>query len=326
MPDGSRTPIAGNRIPSSQLDPIAVKLFSFYPAPSSVGVGPAHANNNPYPSIWFNGFDQFVGRLDMVVNSKNNAFFRYNENPFWEFRNVVFGLTNPAEPTGNAPLLRNGRNVMVDWTSTISPALTFDLRAGLNRWEEAGGSTLGADYDPKQLGFSPALVAQFPAFQFPNIQLEGYQNIGSQAVSPGTRDTYSVQPNFNKVVGHHFLKFGAEGRRYNKNTAGGGYPSGIYTFNRNWTQANANRADAVSGNSVATFLMGIPSAASVQLNISPAFHHFYWAGFLQDDWKINANWSLNVGLRWDAESGNIERYDRQINGLDFNAASPIAGQ
>src|SRR5262249_54600861 len=172
---------------------------------------------------------------------------------------------------------RNGRNIMFNWTSTISPTMTFDLRLGLNRWEEAGGSTLGKGYDPKQLGFSPALVAQFPAFQFPNVNIEGYQAIGSTAVSPGSRDTYSVQPNFNKVINRHFLKFGAEGRRYNKNVAGGGFPSGQYTFNRNWTQANANRADAVSGNGLATMLMGIPSAALVQLNISPAYHHYYWA-------------------------------------------------
>ncbi|MBI4909840.1 MAG: TonB-dependent receptor [Acidobacteria bacterium] len=324
--DGSRTPIPGNRIPTAQLDPVALKLLSFYPAPSSQGIGPARANNNPYPSIWKNAFDQFVGRADAVVNSRNSVFFRYNENPFWEFRNITFGFDNPAEPTGNAPLLRNGRNVTMNWTSTISPTLTFDLRTGLNRWEDRGGSTIGTGYDPKQLGFSPELVGQFPAFQFPNIQIEGYQNMGSNAVSPGTRDTYSVQPNLNKVVGRHFFKFGAEGRRYNRNNAAGGYPSGIYTFNRNWTQANSTRADAVSGSGLATLLMGIPSAAAVQLNIDPSYHHFYFAGFFQDDWKLSQRWTINLGLRWDTETGNVERYDRMVSGLDFNAASPIASR
>ncbi|MBI1790422.1 MAG: carboxypeptidase regulatory-like domain-containing protein [Acidobacteria bacterium] len=324
--DGSRTPIPGNRIPSSQLDPVAVKVLSFYPAPSSAGIGPAHINNHPYPSIWRAGFDQFVGRTDVVVNSKNNAFFRYNENPFDEFRAVVFGLNNPAEPTGNAPLLRNGRNVMMNWTSTLSPTTTFDLRFGLNRWEDAGGSTIGAGYDPKQLGIDANLVAQFRAYQFPNFQIEGYQNVGSNAVSPGIRDTYSLQPNVNKVIGRHFLKLGAEVRQYNKANAGGGYPSGIWSFNKNWTQANATRADAVSGNGLATMLLGIPSGASVQKNIDPYYRHYYYAGFVHDDWKISSKLSLNIGLRWDAESGNVERFDRQINGLDFDAASPIASK
>ncbi|MBI5283050.1 MAG: TonB-dependent receptor [Candidatus Solibacter usitatus] len=324
--DGTRTPFAGNRIPSSRLDPVALKLLTFYPQPSAQGTGPARINNYPYPSMWRASFDQFVGRTDVVVNSKNNVFFRYNENPFSEYRAIVFGLGNQAEPSGNTPLLRNGRNVMMNWTSTLTPTMTFDLRAGLNRWEDAGGSTIGAGYDPKQLGFDPALVAQYKAYQFPYIGLEGYQNIGSNAVSPGIRDTYSAQPNLNKVMGRHFLKMGAEVRQYNRANYGGGYPSGIFSFNKNWTQAVSNRADAVSGNSLATFLLGYPSGASVQKNIDPYYRHYYYAGFFHDDWKITPKLSINMGLRWDAESGNVERFNRMVNGLDFNAASPIANR
>ena len=324
--DGTRTPIPGNKLAASQLDPVAVKVLSFYPPPSSAGIGPAHVNNYPYPSMWRASFDQFVGRTDVVINSRNNIFFRYNENPFQEYRAVVFGMTNPAEPTGNAPLLRNGRNVMMDWTSTISPTMTFDLRAGVNRWEEAGGSTIGAGYDPKQLGIDANLVAQFKAYQFPNFQIEGYQNVGSNAVSPGIRDTYSLQPNVNKVIGRHFLKFGFEARQYNRANYGGGYPSGIWYFNKNWTQADAKRADAVSGNGLATMLLGIPSSAAVQKNIDPYYRHYYYAGFVHDDWKLSSKLSLNIGLRWDAESGNVERFNRQVKGLDWNATSPIASQ
>ncbi len=324
--DGTRTPLVGNKIPTSQLDPVAVKLLSFYPAPSSAGVGPAHANNNPYPSMWRASFDQFVGRLDAVINSSNNVFFRYNENPFQEFRNITFGLTNPAEPTGNAPLLRNGRNITMDWTSTLSPTMTFDLRAGLNRWEDAGGSTIGAGYDPKQLGIAPSLVSQLARFQFPSFSIQDYQGMGSSAVNPGVRDTYSIQPNFSKVLGKHFMKFGVEARKYNRANYGGGYPSGAWAFNKDWTQANATRGDAVSGNGLATMLMGIPSSAYVQKNIDTYYSHYYWAGFFQDDWKLSPNLTLNIGLRWDAETGNYERYNRMVNGLDFNAASPIASK
>lgn len=322
--DGKRTPFAGNIIPSNRIDPIALKFMSFYPQPSAQGEGFARINNYPYPSMWIADFDQFVGRTDVVVNSKNNVFFRYNQNPFAEYRAVVFGLDNPAEPTGNAPLLRNGRNVMMNWTSTLTPTTTFDFRFGLNRWEEAGGSTIGYGYDPKQLGFDAALVGQFKAYQFPRVDMEGYQNIGSNAVSPGIRDTYSLQPNLNRVIGKHFVKLGAEVRRYNRANSGGGYPSGAYSFNKNWTQADATRGDAVSGNGLATFLLGYPTSAYVQKNIDPYYRHYYYAGFVHDDWKLTPKLSLNIGLRWDAESGNVERFDRMVNGLDFNAASPIA--
>jgi hypothetical protein len=156
--------------------------------------------------------------------------------------------------------------------------------------------------------------------------MEGYQAMGGSAFNPGIRDTYSVQPNLNVVLGRHFLKFGVEGRRYNRGNYGGGYPSGYWAFNRNWTQANALRADAVSGNSLATMLLGIPSRAYVQKNIDPYYTHHYYAGFFQDDWKINSRLTLNAGLRWDAESGNRERYNRMVNGLDWDAPSPIASK
>lgn len=324
--DGTRTPFPGNRIPAAQIDPVAQKVLSYYPAPSAPGVGPARINNYPYPSRWIASFDQFVGRTDFVINSSNSVFFRYGENPFQEFRAIVFGMDNPAEPTGNAPLLRNGRNIMMNWTSTLSPSMTFDFRFGLTRWEDAGGSSIGAGYDPKQLGFDPALVAQFTKYQFPRFDLEGYQSVGSDAFGPGTRDTYSLQPNFNKVLGRHFLKFGAEARQYNLNNSGRGYPSGYFSFTRSWTQANAARADAVSGNSLASMLLGLPSAARVEKNIDPAYRHFYYAGFLQDDWKVTSRLTLNLGVRWDAETGNQERFNRMVNGLDFNAPSPIAAQ
>jgi hypothetical protein len=71
-------------------------------------------------------------------------------------------------------------------------------------------------------------------------------------------------------------------------------------------------------------LLGIPSAAQVQKNIDPAYRHFYWAAFLNDDWKITPRLTLNFGLRRDLETSRIERYDRMVKGLDLDAASPIA--
>ena len=325
-PDGSRTPIVGNRIPASQIDPVAKNVLGFYPAPSSAGDGPAHINNYPYPSRWLASFDQFAGRTDVAINNSNRFFFRYGENPFQEFRNIVFGFDNPGEPTGNAPLLRNGRNLVMNWTSTISPTMTFDLRTGLSRWEEAGGNTIGAGYDPKKLGLDPNLVGQFTRFQFPRFDIQDYQSVGSDAFGPGAMDTYSVQPNVSKVHGKHFLKFGGEGRLYNRNEWGRGYPSGQFSFSKNWTQANANRADAVSGNGLATMLLGVPSGAQVQKNIDTAYRHYYWAGFFHDDWKVSQKLSLNIGLRWDMETNNFERYDRNLLGIDYTAASPIAAR
>jgi hypothetical protein len=193
---------------------------------------------------------------------------------------------NPAEPTGNAPLIRNGRNWTFNWTSTLSPQLTFNLRAGLNRWEETTGNTFGTGFDQGQLGFDPALFRQFTRVGFPVFDFAGgYQAMGpSRLISYGANDTYTIQPNMNWLWGSHLLKFGAEFRKYNDNTLDPGNAVGFYQFRKDWTQAVATRADAVSGNELATFLLGYPWMAYADRNIDPAFTHFYYVGFLQDDW------------------------------------------
>jgi len=330
-PQGTRQPFAGNRIPANRIDSIATAVLKYYPAPNSPGEGPARVNNYIYPSRWIGDLDQWIGRMDFVVNSKNTVFFRYGQNPFSEYRGLVFVTdpkqSNPAEPTGNAPLIRNGRNWTFDWTSTLSPRMTFNLRAGLSRWEETTGNSFGAGFDPRQLGFDPALVAQFTKLQFPRFDLGTYQAVGTdRLLNYATDDAYTIQPNFSLVEGRHFLKFGFEGRRYNDNSQNPGLASGVYSFAKNWTQREALRADATSGNELATFLLGYPSGAYVDRNIDPAYQAHYFALFFNDDWKVTPRLTLNLGLRWDYETPRTERYNRMVRGLDFNAPSPIASQ
>jgi len=328
---GNRQPFSGNRIPAARIHPIAREVLKYYPLPNTAGEGPARINNYIYPSRWIAAMDEWIGRADFIINPKNTVYFRYGENPFDEYRGLRFVRdpkeANPAEPTGNAPLVRNGRNWTFDWTSILSPRLTFNLRAGLARWEETTGNTFGAGFDPRRLGFDPALVAQFTKLQFPRFDLGTYDSAGAdRLLNFAVNEAYTLQPNLNLVVGRHFLKFGWEGRRYNDNSQNPGMASGRYSFGKNWTQRRALVADAVSGNELATFLLGYPTSAFVDKNIDPAYRAHYFAGFINDDWKVTPRFTLNLGLRWDYETPRVERYNRMVRGMDFNAPSPIAAQ
>ncbi len=322
----SRQPFSGNLIPASRINPVAAKVASFYPSPTSAGIGPDHNTNYVKVKSAANGYDAWLGKMDYHVNSNNRISWRYAQTPWSNFAKVVWG-DNAAEPSGEAPSLRISRNWGADWTSTISPTNVFNLRFGLARYEGFGGNIYGPGYDPRQLGFPSSLVSQFTALQFPRFNLGTYSELGASSVtSYETHDTWSLQPNMSTTIGRHILRYGAEFRRYNRNQLQPGSASGNYTFNKTWTQANPQQGDAVSGNEFASFLLGYPASGYVDRNIDPAWRHHYYAMFFQDDWKITPKITLNIGLRWDYESPDVERYDRMIRSFDRDVASPIASK
>src|SRR5262249_18845394 len=233
-----------------------------------------------------------------------------------------------AEPSGNAPLTRNGVNWSFDWTSTLAPRTVWNLRFGLTRWEDFAGNLIGRGFDPRILGFPDSLVRQFKVLQFPRFEVGGgYSGLGT--TRPGNLETdyaYSVQPNINLVRGRHVMKIGADLKRFDKNRIGLGLISGRYDFTRGFTQANPLRADAFSGNEIASFLLGNPAGGGFDDLMHPAYRNYYYAAFVHDDWKVTPRLTLNLGFRYDYEAPLAERYNRMVRGFAFDQPSPIASQ
>ncbi len=320
-----RQPFAGNRIPANRISAVSRAVAGYYPKPTAAGETPALINNYIAITPERNAYTQWIGKLDYRINDKNTVFFRRGELPYENYKGIVWG-NNEAEPSGENPSTRRAISYAADWTSILTNALVLNLRGGLARTENTGGNTLGVGFDPKKLGFSSTLVSQFDFLQFPRFNLGTYSELGTSPASLDISDSWSVQPNINWVRGGHVLKIGAEFRLYNQNAYGPGNASGNYTFGRGWTQRDALRADALSGNEFATFLLGYPNSGSVDKNINPAVSWRYYSGYIQDDWKVSARLTLNLGMRWDYEAPAAERFNRMIRGFAFDKASPIASQ
>lgn len=326
-PDGKtyiRTPFSGNRIPANRINAISAKVASFYPAPTIAGDGLAHLNNYAKILPSSNQYDSWLGKMDYFLTDKSRVSFRYGQTPWLNYSKLTWG-NNPAEPGGEWPSTRIPRTWGADWTYTVTPGIVANLRFGLARYEGRGGNTFGVGYDPKALGFPASLVSQFTALMFPRFNIGNYSPLGASPVfSYSTNDAYSLQPNIAWSKGRHFLKFGAEFRRYNDNSQGPGLASGSYTFDTGYTGSTPGRSNNTSGNEFASFLLGYPSGGSVDRNIYPAYRNQYYAAYAQDDFKVSSRLTLNLGLRWDYESPRYERYNRMVNDFAFNQASPIA--
>jgi hypothetical protein len=322
-----RDAFPGNVIPANRISPVAAKAIAFYPQPVYAGQGPGQVNNYVLPTPNIYGINAIASRMDYHINSANRVHFRYSNTPFEEIRALGWG-TNVAEPSGNAPLTRNGVNWSFDWTSTLGPRTVANLRLGLTRWEDFAGNSFGKDYDPRNLGFPDSLAAQMSRFHFPRFEIGGgYSPIGSNRPGNLEKDyAYSLQPSLDLVRSSHVFKIGGEFRRFDKNRAFPGQFHGFYTFSKGFTQANPLQSDALSGNEIASFLLGYPSGGYIDDNMFPAYRSYYYAGFVHDDWKVTSRLTLNLGLRYDYEGSLAERYNRMVRGFAFDQASPIAAQ
>lgn len=319
-----RTAFPGSVIPTSRINPVAQKAASYYPAPNLAGDGPARLNNYAKILPSTNGYDSWLGKMDYMFNERSRISFRYGQTPWLNYSKLVWG-NNVAEPSGEYPSTRIPRTWGADWTYTATPALVLNLRAGLTRYEGQGGNTFGVGYNPTQLGFPSSLVNQFTALMFPRFNPGQFSPLGASPVfSYSTNDAYSLQPNASWTRGRHFVRFGAELRRYNDNSQSPGLASGVYNFTTGFTGANPTSASASSGNEFASFLLGYPASGSVDRNIYPAYRAHYYAGFIQDDFKFSSRLTVNLGLRWDYETPRYERYNRMIRGFAFDQGSPIA--
>jgi hypothetical protein len=233
---------------------------------------------------------------------------------------------NPAETSTILPRGRRGRTLTIDWTNVINPSTTFNLRAGFSRLENLAWNPQTLAFNPRDLGLPASLVSQLARPQYPTVNMGTYMSQGS-APFVQADDTYSAGAQGGKVISTHVMKFGLELRDFRANNLSfGSAAGGSFAFSRLWTQADPNRADAYSGNEIATALLGHPTGGSAELPITTAYRGKYYALFFQDDWKLTRRLTLNLGLRWDYETPVAERYNRQTRGFAFGQPSPIAEQ
>ena len=98
----------------------------------------------------------------------------------------------------------------------------------------------------------------------------------------------------------------------------------FYRFTAGMTQGpDPRKVSANAGFGYASFLLGTGANGRINNRIRPAFSSKSFGGYVQDDWKVSRKLTLNIGVRWDAETGLTERYDR-FSVFDPDVRSPLA--
>lgn len=320
----TRTPFAGNLIPPSRVNPIASKILSYFPKPNTVTPGQTYSSlNYLVPSADANQrerYKTYTTKFDQ--NLGNHRFFVRHIYTNRDLLRSVNGIFDGPGNDGYFPFLRNNTGAVADWVSIVNPTNVFNLRVSFNRYIEGSGVGQNEGFDITTLGFPAALAAALPNGQwFQVYNFAGYSRLGSTSYY-GYTNNFAIHPSITRIQGAHNIKAGLDMRwiQYNDQTTGQPFST---NSTAGFTQRNWQQSDALSGNSIATFLLGTPASVTSTWNVQPSYLGSYFSPYIQDDWKVARRLTLNLGLRWDFNVPPKERYNRMNRGFDQKVVNSV---
>jgi hypothetical protein len=322
----TRQAFPGNVIPVSRLNPIGLKLASYFPNPNQSTTYYGQANFN-VTAPQYDRADQLDFKLDQELTSRWRASLSYLHYGSREPSYAYWG--NIASP-GQSMLVRHVDATQANTTFTATPTTVIAVRWGFNRYPNRTFSS-STGFDLAGLGFTPSLTGnlQLPPsqFYFPSITMGDLGSFGGGGPTATTYYSTSFSGTVSKFVGRHSLKVGGDYRAIH--VAGTPAPTeGSYSFSSGFTNNENSSGSAIlgTGASLAGLLLGYPSAGSVVTSQNLSNMVRYYAVFVQDDLRLSSRLTLNFGLRYEYETGIFSPNNRFNPGFDAKAVNPIQSQ
>jgi hypothetical protein len=302
-----------NAIPTAMFDNVSKNLQQYYPADNnSVGhfVQGNLLSTGVVQNNWYDSYSvprpwrRFFGRLDYDITPNNRLTLSDNQGDEKE------NGANPVTPCPFACQLGDVDNNVGQITDVwnIGPHIVNEARMGytdqLNFFSD---STTGQNY-PQKLGWQFAKANIIPALQYvrnyPYAWLDPATNAAYKEFAFDPSDVVTM------IRGRHVLHFGGEFAFYRDdatpwgNLNGGTMQfSGEYTENWTLNEQGVASPNSSSGEEYADFLLGY--ATNWNASYTPEFGARLKKPqmFVQDDWKVKRNLTVNLGLRYEISHG-----------------------
>jgi hypothetical protein len=326
---GGRIAFPGNIVPPSMWDGVAKKILTYLTvAPNLPGTNNLGLQNNfVFRSSELERDTTMSFRIDENWGTKNKFFFSYSSRDQGTpaGANTLPGVLNPNFHNINfTHYLRGG------WDYTISPNLLNTVTIGFNRLNNLSqaDSVNGMDW-PAALGIGNASGSVFPQISFGGSPLGiGYQGFSTESNNGHIPNSLVTAENLRWIKGRHSFDFGFEWRAYQYTFVALGDTSPNYTFSDFQTAFAPNNTS--TGDPFASFLLGLPQQEQLSItSVNPRLNSNYFAAYVQDDYKIRRDLTLNLGLRYDVDTPRHEVHNA-VSALDLslpntgNAAIPIS--
>jgi hypothetical protein len=283
---GAGAPVIAN-VPTPQMlaqvtDPTSLALIKQYQLPSSPrGQLDFSGSNVSDSTLW-------SGRVDHNFSTTDVVWFRYarsNSASFSSGNTFVFSNFPYYGLSSGGPV----HQATAGYTHTFTPSLVNEFRFGF------GKSNAQFNIEtPYPLG---------PRIQFSDASVDRF-GVWEGAPQGRKQRTMQFSDNLSYVRGSHSFKMGGEWFRLDTNNDLASFTRGLYTF-ANWND----------------FAIGAPTGVTQRFGETLRRHRTNNIfGFAQDDWKVNRNLTLNLGVRMEYAGGPVEK-DGRVSVLDFSDRS-----
>lgn len=305
----TRQVFPNNKIPSSKFSPAAARALGVFQ-----GSGILKPNNGALPGTAAYVTNNYFVTNGSQVQPVNKASIK-GDHIFSEKHRIsgYYGYdreTYTPGPEGPATLpglysnyndQRQQSDVLrFSWDWTFSPTKFNHFYAGGNNWRQAHDpiqAGIGNWKDKFCLGGVPNCNENLVNFDFSN----GYSSWGGRANNGSENTIYSYNDDFTWIRGKHTLKIGGMYQLSHYNGLGRQCISGCATFSYTETGVPGGSDTNAGGNPIASLLLGYADTGSIDTIRFIGQQWPYYAGFVQDDWRVTPKLVVNLGLRWETQ-------------------------
>ncbi len=327
-----REPFPGNILPSSRLDPNAIKLLNLFPPATAAAL----FNNFSSDPLRTDTVDQFDVRVDNNFSDRDRMFGRVS------YSNEPQYLPGPFKGIADGGAFQDGYqsavaiNSVLSETHSFSPTTVNEARLGFTRIGTSRLQPFANDLTniPGQFGIQD--VPQAPHNGgLGSIFFEGLNTLGSNEFLPSVEYNSTVQftDNGTKIRGNHTLKAGFEFQHLKFSILQPPAGRGTWAFDGAYTEVPTESG----GNTGLAQMLLTPIPTSVPggfddvggadvINASDYANtdmgRNYYAAYFEDDWKTTSKLTWQLGVRWEYFSQIIENFGAQSNFLPAGPGGP----
>ncbi len=201
----------------------------------------------------------------------------------------------------------------ISWSHIFSPRISNEARFGYVSEENFSS--------PLPTNASSIGLQGVPLTQFPSVSTAEYASFGAGSFARTRDGHYILNDAVVLQMGRHSLSVGGEFMRYAYSYYTPGVLSGKYSFTGMFTSVPGQ-----TGNGLADLLLGLPATTNISTT-NTIFHENlnYFADYIQDDYRLTAKLTINLGLRWEFDGPFSEEHNNMYT-FDPNVIDPTTSK